>query len=93
MKVKEIIERINNSKFSSLQEAVKEVLNNINPLIEELNPDHYRWFTVSTSVFALDDGLVGITGVTDLKGDMDDSDCNYETKAAEYENFKTISYR
>ena len=93
MKVKEAVEIINNGEFPSLLEAVIEVLDDMKPLMEELNPDHHRWYTVSTSVFALDDGFIGVTGVTDLKGDMDYSDCSYKTKAEEYEEFKTISYR
>lgn len=93
MKVKEAVEKINNGKFPSLWESVEEVLGNIKPVVEELNPDHHRWYTVSTSVYKLDDGFIGITGVTDLKGDMDYSDCSWETIAEEYEEFTTISYR
>lgn len=93
MKIKEAIEKINKGKFFSLWEAVEEVLDDIEPIVKELDIDHHRWYTVSTSVYKLDDGFIGITGVTDLRGDMDFSDCSWETIAEEYEEFTTISYR
>lgn len=93
MKVKEAVEKINNGRFPSLWESVEEVLGNIKPVVEELNPDRHRWYTVSTSVYKLDDGYIGITGVTDLRGYIDYRDCYCKTIAEEYEEFTTISYR
>lgn len=93
MTVKEAVKKINNGKFFSLWESVEEVLDDIEPIVKELNLDHHRWYTVATNVYKLDDGFIGITGVIDLRGDMDFSDCSYETIAEEYEEFTTISYR
>ena len=47
-----------------------------------------------TSVYKLEDGYVGITGVSYLKSEnMDWEDCYWPCKAKKYEEFTTIAYR
>lgn len=95
MKVKEALEKINSGYFNSVWEAEDEVLDNTAEKVAwNLERTPYRWFVVSTDVFKLEDGFIGITGVTELKSEyMLWSDCNYRTAAFEYEEYTTISYR
>lgn len=94
MKVQEAIEKINGEGFYSVFEA-EEVLDRDAKLVKSnLGIDERRWYTISTKVYQLEDGYIGITGVTSLKpGVMMFSDCDVITQAEEYEEFTTISYR
>lgn len=94
MKVQEAIEKINGKGFYSVFEA-EEVLDRDAKLVKSnLGIDEYRWYTISTKVYQLEDGFIGITGVTSLKSEtMMFSDCDVFTLAEEYEEFTTISYR
>lgn len=94
MKVQEAIEKINGEGFYSVFEA-EEVLDRDAKLVKSnLGIDEYRWYTISTNVYQLEDGYIGITGVTSLKSEaMMFSDCDVITQAEEYEEFTTISYR
>ena len=94
MKVQEAIEKINGEGFYSVFEA-EEVLDRDAKLVKSnLGIDEYRWYTISTKVYQLEDGYIGITGITSLKSEaMMFSDCDVITQAEEYEEFTTISYR
>lgn len=94
MKVQEAIEKINGVGFYSVFEA-EGVLDRDAKLVKSnLGIDEYRWYTISTKVYQLEDGYIGITGVTSLKSEaMMFSDCDVITQAEEYEEFTTISYR
>lgn len=94
MKVQEAIEKINGEGFYSIFEA-EELLDRDAKLVKSnLGIDEYRWYTISTKVYQLEDGYIGITGVTSLKSEaMMFSDCDVITQAEEYEEFTTISYR
>mgnify|MGYP006993720722 FL=1 len=94
MKVQEAIEKINGEGFYSVFEA-EEVLDRDAKLVKSnIGIDKHRWYTISTKVYQLEDGYIGITGVTSLISEaMTFSDCNVITQAEEYEEFTTISYR
>lgn len=94
MKVQEAIEEINGEGFYSVFEA-EEVLDRDAKLVKSnLGIDEHRWYTISTKVYQLEDGYIGITGVTSLNSEaMMFSDCDVFTQAEEYEEFTTISYR
>lgn len=94
MKVKEIINLINSSNISSLGEA-EDLLDDTAKLVaKDLEIERYKWFGVATDVYEVEDGYVGITGVTDVYSPyMDSSDCNYPCAACEYEPYTTISYK
>lgn len=94
MKVQEAIWKINGEGFYSVFEA-EELLDRDSKLVKSnLGIDEHRWYTISTKVYQLEDGYIGITGVTSLKSEaMMFSDCDVITQAEEYEEFTTISYR
>ena len=94
MKVQEAIEKINGEGFYSVFEA-EEVLDRDAKLVKSnIGIDEHRWYKISTKVYQLEDGYIGITGVTSLNSEaMTFSDCNVITQAEEYEEFTTISYR
>ena len=94
MKVQEAIEKINGEGFYSVFEA-EEVLDRDAKLVKSnIGIDEHRWYTISTKVYQLEDGYIGITGVTSLNSEaMTFSDCNVITQGEEYEEFTTISYR
>lgn len=94
MKVQEAIEKINGKGFYSVFEA-EEVLDRDAKLVKSnIGIDEHRWYTISTKVYQLEEGYIGITGVTSLNSEeMTFSDCNVITQAEEYEEFTTISYR
>lgn len=96
MNVKEAIQKINNGEYYSLNDA-EDVIFEGNHAIEvasDLNIDEHRWFIISTSVYKLEDGFVGVTGVSSLKSEgMMYSDCDVKPYAEEYEEFTTVSYR
>lgn len=94
MKVQEAILKIEEGYFNSVFDA-EEVLGKDAKLVKSnLDIDEHRWYTISTKVYQLEDGYIGITGVTSLKSEaMMFSDCDVITQAEEYEEFTTISYR
>ena len=66
MKVKELINYVSKYNFYSLMEigcTLKEVPQCV---AERLEIEKHRWYTVSTSVYKLEDGFVGIRGVSDI---------------------------
>ncbi len=94
MKVQEAILKIEEGYFNSVFDA-EEVLGKDAKLVKSnLDIDEHRWYTISTKVYQLEDGYIGITGVTSLNSEgMMFSDCDVITQAEEYEEFTTISYR
>lgn len=95
MKVKETLEKINRGHFTSVWDVEEEVLDNtVEKVAGDLEKAPYRRFVVSTNVYKLEDGFIGIRGVTELKSEyMLWSDWHYLTVAFEYEEYTTISYR
>lgn len=59
----------------------EEVLDRDAKLVKSnLGIDEYKWYTISTKVYQLEDGFIGITGVTSLKSEaMMFSDCDVIT--------------
>lgn len=94
MKVQEAIKRIEEGGFYSVWEASEELGKDAKLVASNLDADRHRWYTVSTDVYKLEDGYVGITGVSSLNSEgMTYSDCNVKTTAEEFEEFTTVSYR
>ena len=95
MKVQELIDKINSAtNYYSIYDPEDIIGDEIECVASNLEINEHRWFTISTSVYKLEDGYVGITGVSSLKSEiMDCSDCNFPCIAEEYEEFTTISYR
>lgn len=94
MKVKEIINLINSSNIDSLSEAEDLLDDTVKLVAGDLEIERYKWFGVSTNVYEVEDGYIGITGVTEVYSTaMDSSDCDYPCVAYEYEPYTTISYK
>ena len=91
MKVKEAIEIINNGNFDSLYEAEEAILDGIIRRVEsEIDKDYHRLFTVSTNIYHVEDGYIGIRGISYI---VNEDSFYYPSKACEYEKVTTISYR
>lgn len=94
MKVKELIEYVSKYNFYSLMEiecTLKEVPQCV---AERLEIEKHRWYAVSTSVYKLEDGFVGIRGVSDIySDDIDAEECGVRCTASEYEEFPYVLYK
>ena len=95
MKVQELINLINNENCCySIFDAEEFVEGEFNCVAKNLNIDEHRWYTISTRVYKLEDGYVGITGVSSLRSEgMCYSDCDTHCKAEEYEEVQITSYK
>ena len=93
MTVQEAIKRIDETKCSSIFEA-KNCLSNEKLLVEGLNLDQHRWYSVATNYYKLEDGILGITGVYQIFSEyMGSDDCRESVEAFEGEEYTTISYK
>lgn len=94
MKVKELIEYVSKYNFYSLME-VEDFLKEVPQCVaERLEIEKHRWYSVSTSVYKLEDGFVGIRGVSDIySDDIDAEDCGVRCTASEYEEFPYVLYK
>ena len=94
MKVQEAIELINNSdELYYISDAV-ELLEGETELAEGLDVDRQRWFEINTSYFRLDDGILGICGVSELYSEMMCvSDCDVHARAFEGMEVTVVSYK
>ena len=99
MKVKEAIELLNNhaSELYSIYDA-EGILNksgaNYKKVASDLEIDENIWYATSTSVYKLEDGYIGINGVSDLFGiDRSYTDCDILCTIEEYEKIQTVFYK
>lgn len=95
MKVKELIEKINSAdECYSIFDAEDMIEGDYKRIQKDLDIDRHRWCEISTSVYKLEDGLVGIRGASCLYSEMMTfSDANVHCTAEEYEEITVISYR
>lgn len=55
--------------------------------------DSHRWYTMATDIYEVEDGYIGVRGVSELKSEMMSfSDCGEHCEAEEYEAVQTITY-
>ena len=92
MKVKEAIELINNAlecySLWNAEELLKEC-----EFIERIKHDNHRWYIMATDIYRVDDGYIGVRGVSGLKSEMMSfSDCDEHCIAEEYKAVTTINY-
>ena len=94
MKVKELIDYVSKYTFYSLME-VEAFLKEVPQCVaERLEIEKHRWYCVSTFVYKLEDGFVGIRGVSDIYSeDIDAEDCGIRCTACEYEEFPHVRYK
>ena len=98
MKVQELIDYINSNGFYSIYEfedsLTDKQFKELKIVPESINADRHRWYEISTTVYKVEDGYVGVRGVTYLYSEgMTYKDCDYLCEASEYEEVQTISYR
>ena len=96
MKVKEVIDLINNEDELYHNSDAEELLNehNIEQIAYGLNVDRHRWYEIITDIYKCEDGYVGITGVGKIYSEMmSSSDCDVHCYAEEYEPIQTITYK
>ena len=97
MKVQELIDYVNSKGFYSMydfEDSLTDRQLELKTVSEDIEVDRHRWYEVSTTIFKVEDGYVGVRGVTHLYSEgMAYSDCDYLCKASEYEEVQTISYR
>ena len=96
MKVKELIDHINSNDFYSLWDMEDALFNTYKDLAqrvaENLEKEEYRWYKVSVSVYKLEDGFVGVKGVSFKYTEILD-DYLPKCSASEYQEVKTLIYK
>ena len=98
MKVKELIDHINSNEFYSLWDMEDSLFYNDKDLpkrvAENLEIEEYRWYEISTSVYKLEDGFVGVRGVSTIYSEyMDAEDCGFRCTASEYQEIPSVTYK
>ena len=95
MKVKEAIELINNSEEELYcMDDAESLIDYEKELASDVDISRNRQYETSDSYFQLEDGILGINGLTNIYSEgMSPSDCNVQCYAFEGEEFTTISYK
>ena len=98
MKVQELIDYVNSNEFYSVYEFENSLTDKqfkeLKTVSEDIDVDRHRWYEISTTVYKVEDGYVGIRGISQIYSEyMSDKDCDYLCEASEYEEVQTISYR
>lgn len=96
MKVKELIDYVNSNEFYSLWDMEDSLFYNDKDLpkrvAENLEKEEYRWYNVSVSVYKLEDGFVGVKGVSFKYTEILD-DYIPKCSASEYIEIPSVSYK
>ena len=91
MKVAEVIEKVNNTKYWSLYSFEEDFY--LEMVAHGLYVDKHRLYEISASVYKCDDGFVGVSGVSQLYSESSDyEDCYCECFAEEFEPRQIITY-
>ena len=94
MKVKELIDYVNSNGFYSLWNLENSLKDLPQRVAENLEKDEHRWYEISTSVYKLEDGFVGIRGVSTIYSEyMDAEDCGFRCAASEYIEIPSFTYK
>ena len=92
MDVKEAIELINNSDNCHSLLKAEDLLKDCER-IKRQNYNSHRWYIIATDIYEVEDGYIGVTGISELKTEMMDfSDCGGHCVAREYKPVQTITY-
>jgi hypothetical protein len=91
MKVAEVIEKVNNTKYWSLYSFEEDF--DLEMVAHGLYVDKHRWYEISTSVYKCEDGYVGVNGVSQLfSEDMSYSDVDCPCIAEEFVPKQVTTY-
>ena len=97
MKVKEFIDFINSREFWHLDELDNSDLEEIKDaiVVEEYSSlERHRWFSTAVTVYKLEDGFVGVSGICDIFTDWDDYKVfGIKCHAGEMIEVPTITYK
>ena len=96
MKVQELIDHINSNDFYSLWDMEDSLFYKDKDLpkrvAEFLEKEEYRWYDVSVSVYKLEDGFVGVRGISFKYPDILD-DYIPKCSASEYIEIPSVTYK
>ena len=95
MEVKEAIELINSSKegLYCIDDA-ENLIDYEKELASDVDISRRRFYETSVSYFQLEDGILGIIGVSNIYAEcMTASDCGVHCYAFEGEEYTTVSYK
>lgn len=92
MKVKEVIDKVNNAKYWSLYEFEKDTgLEVVDTCIDGIG--YHLKYEEMTNVYKCDDGFVGVSGAVHIYNDnMEFSDCKHKCTAEEYKQILAPKY-
>ena len=92
MDVKEAIELINNSDDCYSLWGAEHLLKGCK-FVSRQDYDSHRWYTMATDIYKVDNGYIGVRGVSELKSEMMGySDTDEHCFAEEYKAIQTITY-
>ena len=96
MKVKELIDYVNSNEFYSLwdmEDSLFYTYKDLPQIVAEfLEKEEYRWYDVSVSVYKLEDGFVGVRGISFKYPDILD-DYIPKCSASEYQEIPSVTYK
>lgn len=100
MKVKELIDYVNSIDFCSLWDMEDSLCYDFldkelpQRVAEKLEIEKKKWYEVSTSVYKLEDGFVGVRGVSTIYSEyMDAVNCGFRCTANEYQEIPSVTYK
>lgn len=94
MTVKEAIDKINSEKCYSIWDAEDYLEGDYKLVASDLEIDRHRWYETSVSVYKLDDGYIGICGLSRIYSELSAAkDFDIQCVADEYEEAQIISYK
>lgn len=84
MKVKELIDKVNSTTNCYSIHHAEDFIKKINKVASDIYVEKHKWYNISTNIYRLKDGFVGITRPSMLKSKSTIwSDCDYMCIAKE----------
>lgn len=94
MKVKELIDKVNSTTNCYSIHHAEDFIKKINKVASDIYVEKHKWYNISTNIYRLEDGFVGITRPSMLKSkSIIWSDCDYTYIVEKYKEFTITSYR
>ena len=100
MKVKELIDYVNSIDFCSLWDMEDSLCYDFldkelpKRVVEKLEIEKKKWYEISTSVYKLENGFVGVRGVSTIYSEyMDAVNCVFKCTASEYQEIPSVIYK
>ena len=94
MKVKELIDKVNSTTNCYSIHHAEDFIKKINKVASDIYVEKHKWYNISTNIYRLEDGFVGITRPSMLKSkSIIWSDCDYTCIVEEYESVYKLIYQ